>query len=97
MKARIRYYAVDKGWLQSTRSFPSKAKGELRAYIHPELNKFKIADNTSGAVVVEGSGVNGHDVKKQVKSTLRELGVAFAPESRMRGADELWDAIKDDI
>jgi len=96
MKARIRYYDVGDGWLQSTRSFDSKDKGLVRAYINTTINRYKIVDNTSTAILVEGDGVNGHDIKKKVKSTLREMGVAFAPESRMRGADELWEALQED-
>lgn len=93
MKARIRYVKqADTDWMLSTSSF-NASDGQVRAMIDPQALRFKIVPMGNEEPLVEGTGVNSHDLKKKVKAQLKEMGVEFAPEKRYRNTNELQAAL----
>jgi hypothetical protein len=96
MKARIRYKDYKHGIKISTNAFETTNHGQVKVTIAPELGTFGVIKRETQDLVLEGQVDSGksHELKKTVKAKLRELGVQFAPERRMRGAKELLDLVQ---
>ena len=93
MKARIRYTKIpDSNWLLSTSSFAAR-NGSVKAMLNDKELKYRIVKHDTHDTIYEGEGVNSHELKKHIKAKLNALGVEFAPEKRMRGSQDLLDAL----
>jgi hypothetical protein len=85
---RIRYNKVRNGVLLSRRNFVTGGGREVNVELDLANKKYRILDSASGEQVATGGNTRNTSVLKiQAKRGLTDLGVTFADEVRVRGAE----------
>lgn len=88
MPTRIRYFNTNEpSVIQSVKTYQHPNNGaRYKVKINRESLQFFVVEDMSDTIVATGRAVNLHQVKIKAKRILKELGISFEDEERLKTA-----------